>query len=259
MKKLSIVVGIVFLLVVHSSEVFAIDSPPCNPFSNGSDTTVVTNYSVTFNDIGEVGVIDYKYSTPVSAGPGFPKIGFVTLDWENLTNKTPFMTEESIKDFVLNAILRQLAHDNVAGEIDWKIYVTADCYTNINCVIPIDTTRLDSACCDNTNDNGNIDFYSVLNRVTNSYMQYKNVPIGKIKCSEKCCMLQYTTKYGIRNDPITFESITIVEITRDESQTIVDCSLDSNRAPHCLLSHPDFEDLSDPGPVSDVECKADCP
>lgn len=210
-------------------------------------------FEVKFDDFGSghIGTIDFKYRPP----SGFTE-GIISIDWSTLREKHPAMSEESIKDFVLNAILRKLGTDygnDYPGAL-FGVYSSIPCYSTLNCVYKIDTTRVN--CCDKSDQTSPINSWEINGE------KFISIPFARYICSIKCCKTFFRLQKYVLN--VNGQNIVRIAITRNINldQVISECSPGPNVvAPHCLLSsdpNSPYYVPWDPNPLSST-CEGGCP
>jgi len=245
MKKYSNLVFLLVLFTLLRIEVFSGDCSSINSLA----TNEVNDFHVVLPGVGTVGTIDFKFTPPSTSD------GVIVLDWSTLTNKHPGMTEEALKDFVLNAILRKMANDHGSSTIKgWGVYTTSKCYTTINCVYKVDNSR--NVCCVSPPNSSPVQIWEQNNE------KFVSIPVAKYICSIKCCKSYYELSkgFGPPVNPNPLYPTVFIRRKRESDEVISECS-QVDVAPHCLLStdpNSPYHRPYDPNPIS-APCLGDCP
>lgn len=247
MKKYVIIPMLIALFVLYCIDAKSGDCSGINSLITDS----INDFDVKIDNfaIGRVAKIDFKFRPATATTEGV-----ISIDWSTMTDKHPGMTEESLKEFVLNAILRKMGRDYASSTpLPWGVYTTSKCFSTINCVIKVDTSR--NVCCDSPPHSSPINTWQINGET------FMSIPLAKYYCSTKCCKSYYQISRGLGS--LYFPTISVlIERIRSLDQVISDCSPDSGDvAPHCLLSSdstsPYWREW-DPNPKSST-CEGGCP
>lgn len=248
MKKYLYILVLIVLFVLYGIDAKSGDCSSVNSLVTDS----INDFEVKFDDfaVGSIAKIDFKFKPATSTSEGI-----ISIDWSTMTDKHPAMTEETLKDFVLNAILRKMGRDyGTALPTGWGVYSTTFCYSTLNCVYKIDTTR--ENCCDDTAQSSPVNTWEINGET------FMSIPFARYICSIKCCKTFFNLQKHTTN--VNGQNIVRIAISRNINldQVISDCSPRlRDVAPHCLLSsdstNPYFVPW-DPNPKSST-CEGGCP
>lgn len=248
MKKYVYMPLLIVLFVLYGIDAKSGDCSSVNSLVTDS----INDFDVKIDEfaIGSVAKIDFKFRPATATTEGV-----ISIDWSTMSDKHPGMTEEALKEFVLNAILRKMGRDySPSTPISWGVYTTSKCYSTINCVIKVDTSR--NVCCDSPPHSSPINTWQINGET------FMSIPLAKYYCSTKCCKSTYKiSKYNRLFNGILYPTV-FIERDRTNDLVISDCSPDSGDvAPHCLLSsdpNSPYYRPWDPNPLSST-CEGGCP